>query len=264
MLYNALQLIIRILYMKFVLIVLSLLVFGCSVHINPDQPSAMLIRDGEELMAKKKYKFAATLFENAVYNAQNPDEAMLAQRYLADAYYSNKKYLDAIASYETYYYTYYDDTELSLILYRLGMSYSHISPKIKRDQAFTVEARNYFDELERMFPTDYRRYGADMERLKMTNKLAWNEYHVANYYYRTNAYDSAVPRLLYLVDTFPEASMVDEALVLLIRTSLKIPGRQMVVEEYLKELENKYPNNKDIEQLKKDIRKAYNMDKNNA
>ena len=249
--------------MRFVLIALSLLVFGCSVHINPDQPASMLIRDGEELMAKKKYKYAAILFENAVYNAQNPDEAKLAQRYLADAYYSNKKYLDAIASYEVYYYTYYDDPELSLVLYRLGMSFSQISPKIKRDQAFTIEARDYFEELASAFPVEYRRYGADMERLKMINKLAWGEYYIADYYYRMKSYESVVPRLLHMINTYPEASMIDDALALLIRTSLKIPGREMAVGEYLRELEYKYPNYYKTEQLRKDI-EAYRAGKKDA
>jgi outer membrane protein assembly factor BamD len=241
--------------MKYTLFFLLFAVLmGCAPVVNVEQPTNALIRDGNTMIAEGEYEAAIELFEAAVYNAENPEQAQVAQKLLGDAYYGEKKFPEAVASYEVYYDIYQDDPKISEVVYKLGMSYAKIKYKGGRDTAYTRKALDYFDELKDFYPNEYLSYNAQPERQKMMDRLADYEYQVARFYVRTKRPESAAGRLLYLINNYPESTIVPNAMAMLVETSMTIPGREEMVPMYMQELQENYPDYEGLSELERKVR----------
>ncbi len=241
--------------MKYILVILlaTLMLWSCAAAPEVDYPADVYIANAREYMADEDYVKAAEQYELAVLNATTPEEAMTAQRGLGDAYYADEKYIEAIAAYEVYNDIYFDAPDAAEILYRLGMSYSRIAESARRDQSFTQSSVEFFTELLAGYPEDFERLEARPEYMNMRNRLAEHEYQVGRFYMRTKKPDSAVQRFLYLLRHYPDSDWVEETYVLLIEASLRIPGRYDVALAYYEELQQVYPENKELRSLKKKI-----------
>jgi outer membrane protein assembly factor BamD len=215
-------------------------------------------------MKDDNYRRAIPAFESAVLASNNPDEARAAQLELANAYFlragniwffvNKEQYLEAIASYETYYDLYPGDANEKLVLYRLAYSYSVISFPPRNDQSFTKNAVDYLNEYKRKFPRDNgeKNYESVDSLLKrMNDKLAEYEYEVAKFYVRTHKPESAVQRLLFLMRNYPGSSFEQDALVMLTKVSYDLPALRSSSKNYFEELTERFPDNEEIPDLKK-------------
>ncbi|MDR0454638.1 MAG: outer membrane protein assembly factor BamD [Deferribacteraceae bacterium] len=228
---------------------------ACSKYVEVDKSSQELIGEGVALMEAKKYNKAAQKFENAILNAEIPADAQDAQRRLADAYFMDKNFLDAVAAYEVYYDIYYQSPYAPYILNRLGLSYSNMSMNPKRDQTYAVKSTEYFDQLEALHPEEFKNYGAESERQNMYMKLSEHEYQVGRYYMRTSKPESAIMRFRYLLDNYPTSHRVEDSYISMIKSALKLDDGAVSASQYLKELVDSYPDNGDIKSLTKKVNK---------
>lgn len=247
---------------KILLLMVSSVIFisGCASRVDTDKPSRMLIQDGNAYMQKRNYKNAAIAFEAAVLNSDSPNEARQAQRLLADARFNNRDWAGAIASYESYNDLYQRDTETPYVLFRLGLAYSKISRHARADQASTQKSVNFFTMLKNMYPTRFEEFGAGTYLDAMNWKLAEHEYQVAAFYMRIKQPESVVYRLLYLLNNYPDSHRIEDAYVMLTRASLQIPGREDVSMLYLQELEEEYPENDQLEKLRRQVEFKLKLD----
>ncbi len=226
---------------------------GCAKYVEVDKPSQELIVEGNALMDAKKYDKAAEKFENAILNAESPDEAQFAQKKLADAYFMDEAYLDAIAAYEIYYDLYYQSPDAPYVLNRLGLAYSAISLNPKRDQTYAQKSVEYFDELEALYPDEFDEYGAEAERQKMFVKLSEYEYQVGRFYMRIRKPESAIMRFQYLLDNYPSSLRLEDSYVSMVESALKLKDNGTAAAKYLQELMDNYPVNKDLKSLAKKV-----------
>ena len=226
---------------------------GCSKYSDADKSSQELLDEGLALMERKKYDQAAQKFENAILNAETPNEAQSAQRMLADAYFMNEAYLDAIAAYEVYYDLYYHESYASYVLNRLGLSYSAISMHPKRDQTYTLKSAEYFEQLEALFPEEFEEYGAEAERQKMYVKLSEHEYQVGRFYMRIGKPESAILRFKYLQDTYPTSPRLEESYVSAVESALRLDDNGAAAAQCLQELTDNYPDNRALRSLTRKV-----------
>ena len=234
---------------------LFVLFAACSKYVEVDKPSSELILEGIALMENKKYEKAAGKFENAILNADNPHDAQNAQRMLADAYFMNKAYLDAIAAYEVYYDIYYQSPYAAHVLYHLGLSYSKMSLNPRRDQTYALQSVEYFDQLEVMYPDDFEDYGVEAVRQAMYVKLSEHEYQVGRFYMRTGKPESAISRFQYLQNNYPSSPRLEESYVSMVKSALRLDDNGASAAIYLRELADNYPNNKELRSLAKRVAK---------
>lgn len=233
----------------------ALALWGCRATPEVDFPADVYIANARDLMERGKYSKAAEEYEKAVLSSMSPEEAMVAQRGLGDAYYANKKFIEAIAAYEIYYDIYFDAPDAPEVLYRLGTAYSRIVKGVRADQTFTRNSVEFLTELLTLYPEDFVRLGAQPTYDRMRNRLAEHEYQVGRFYLRTKKPDSAAQRFLFLLKHYPDADRVESTYVSLIEASLRIPGRYDVAVAYYEELRTIYPENKKLASLKKKIDK---------
>lgn len=242
--------------MKRFIIMLLTLVFlcSCSQKLYMDRPNSELIAEGEAFMAKKKYKKAVNNFRTAILNAEDPAMNMKVQLLLAEAYFMNKKYIEAIAAYEVYNDMYRRTPDTPFVIYRLGKSYSKVSKHPRRDPTFTIEALEYFDQLKLMYPAKFEEYGAQEDWQKMRYKLAEHEYQVAKYYSRVREPKSIIMRCETLLKDYPDSPRVEDAHVLMIKAYLKMPDA-LAAQAQLQKLKLEYPENKEISSLTRKVEK---------
>lgn len=238
------------------LVIAAILVCGCSSKVNTDKPSSMLIQDGNLYMKNRSFSNAATAFEAAVLNSDSPEDARIAQKLLADARFSGRKWAEAIAAYETYYDLYQRDPETPHVLFRIGVAYSKISRNARADQHNTQQSVTYLTMLKNSYPDRFKEMGAEAYLEAMLWKLAEHEYSVADYYVRIKQPESAIYRLLYLLNNYPDSHRTQDAYALMVKASAKIPGQEYLSKLYLDELEEKYPEDERISELRRIVESA--------
>ena len=96
--------------------------------------------------------------------------------------------------------------------------------------------RIYEKASERMTSKDYKK---SVEYLK--NKLADHELHVARHYMKVKAYIAALNRAKFVIESYPDSSFVEEALVIVISAYDNL-GMNDLQEDNLRILKQNYPN----------------------
>ncbi len=92
----------------------------------------------------------------------------------------------------------------------------------KRDMTSATQAYADFAQLLSLHP--HSKYAADARQrmIYLRNVLAVSELHVADYYLRRGAYVAAANRARYVLENYPQAEAVAEALIVLVETSYRL------------------------------------------
>jgi outer membrane protein assembly factor BamD len=160
------------------------------------------------------------------------------------------KYLDAIAAYEVYYDLYEGDENSPLVLYRLGEMYSKLVLHPRSDQTFTRSSADYFEQLKNLYPQNFDD-NASAIYSRMLESLAEHEYQVAKYYIRTDKPESAVRRLIYLLNNYSGTSKEPLSLIMLTEIFIEMPGKISTAWDYFSELKTRFPENENLPRLEK-------------
>lgn len=172
--------------------------------------------------------------------------ARLAELRMADAYYRQERYAEAIAGYKSFVHDYPNDPEVPYARYRIAKAqYDSVSqsallpPLEERDLASVNDAlvtiRQYLSD----FPSsEYTKELVYMQAV-VVGLLARHELYVARYYLGRSNFKAAIMRVEYALRTFGDSGLEPEALTLLgeIYMKQKEPEKarsalQRVLDEY--------------------------------
>ena len=92
----------------------------------------------------------------------------------------------------------------------------------KRDMTSAQEAYADFAELLRRHPHSDYASDAMQRMIYLRNMLAASEIHVADYYMRRGAYVAAANRARFVLENYPQAEPIPEALILLVEAQYKL------------------------------------------
>ncbi len=109
---------------------------------------------GLELYEKGDYEEAKDLLKKSIYKVKGltADELMKARFYLADSYYREEQYVDAIVEFEEVITLFPTAPFMDEALYKLADSYLKISPGIDRDMTYPEKALEKAEELIDNYP----------------------------------------------------------------------------------------------------------------
>jgi len=185
-----------------------------------------LYSEAKDQLNEGNYERAVKLFETLEARYPFGRYAQQAQLEVAYAYYKDNEPISAIAACDRFIklhpnhpnvdYAYYlkglanFNDDLGLLGNLVDQDLSERDPKAARD-AFLA-----FKELVTRFPDS--KYADDSTaRMKyLVNALAGNEIHVAKYYLKREAWVAAANRAKEVVQTYPEAPVVEEALAIMV------------------------------------------------
>ena len=253
---------------KFIIILLILIVSGCSKEKNPliikekDLELQMIdsYRDGIEnlekgdgLTAAKKFNEAELLYPQSSWAAKS---ALMA----AYSYYSSAYYRDSINELEMFIKKYPSNKRLDYAHFLLAMSYYQSIVDEKKDIEPLLKSREKFIYVVENFPnTDFAldaRFKLDL----ILEILASKEMYIANFYIQKQKWIAAINRYKVVINDYQTTVFVEEALHRLVELHYKI-GLESEAKKYANILGYNYKSSEWYENTYKIFNKEYKLAK---
>ncbi|RYY76743.1 MAG: outer membrane protein assembly factor BamD [Gammaproteobacteria bacterium] len=196
-------------------------------------------------------------WETAIKNLQKLEEnfpfgayAEQGQLELIYAYYSSNKPDEAIATANRFIRLHPQHRNVDYAYYMMGLSsftkdkgmFERVMPAdlTKRDPGAARESLANFSQLLSRYPDSTYAADAKKRMLYLRNVLARYEIHVANYYFKRQAYVAAVSRGRYVLENYPYAPAIPDALAVMVQ-GYHFLGMQDRANEALGVLRTNYP-----------------------
>lgn len=226
--------------------------YSCGRQVETEHEAGYYKEIGDEYFAEKKYRNAISSYENALMRAESPEDASKIQLALANSYFLSKQYVDAIPVYEVYLDYYGNSPEADLAILRIGMAHYNLMRRPPQDQTQTLTALKYFEQIKERSPALVKEYDLDAKIADIHARLAEKEYIIARYYGRILEHRSSMLRYKYLVDHYPESDRFQLSSYRLIKLLLRFDDVNEA-ENYFTLLKSRFPESKYI----KDAMKAF-------
>lgn len=188
---------------------------GADEEANLEAPAQELIIKGMDEYNLGKYYMAIKYFEKILDRYPFSAEAPLAELKAADSHYYMDHYAEALMLYEEFEDRHPTNEAIPYVMYQKAMcSYKQID-RVDRDVTGAVDAIQGFSQLLRAFPGSPYTEEANARIRAAKDFLVHHEYFVVKFYLRTGKYSQAEARLKYLLNMYPDASIVPQAKELL-------------------------------------------------
>ena len=173
------------------------------------------MRSGDEQLGRQRGDKARGFYQQLL--EEYPENRFKAevQFKVAESLYGEGSYLEARFEYEKFLELYPQHPLAAQAQFQIGMCHAQQMNPFDRDQKVTVEALRAFRVFRRNYPQDTLLQEAEAQILFLRQRLAQHEFEVARFYYRKEAYQAAIRRLLNLVQVYPDMSDLDSALFML-------------------------------------------------
>lgn len=181
-----------------------------------------LYNNAQNALESKKYETAVNTFEELERQHPYSNWATRAQMMVAYTYYKSKNYDEAVIAADRFARLHPGHKDLPYVYYLRGLSFYERISDVKRDQGFTHEALQAFEELVRRYPeSDYARDA----KLKITlckDHLAGQEMMIGRYYQSNKRYMAAINRYRTVIERYETSSQTPEALFRLTESYLSL------------------------------------------
>ena len=137
------------------------------------------------------------------------------ERRVADAYFEDGMYPEAIATYGHFQHMHPTSSEQALIEYRIGEAYRLQMDTVDRDLASAQNAHERYRNLALRFPNTNHAKRARDQLAETREHLAQREMYVAEFYADNDQYRAAATRAGEIVLRFPDTAVTEEAVALL-------------------------------------------------
>ncbi len=180
---------------------------GCSLF---DGSSGQMNKNAEQLAAEgasafmnEDYKDAITAYTDLKDWYPFSKYAILAELKIADAHFQLEQYDEAIMGYNSFEKMHPRNDAVPYVINQIGLCWFKQINTIDRDDTPAKNALAQFQRLAEQYPGN--EYGKDTEEniKKCLENIIDHELAVANFYYKTKRYKSALKRYEYIVEYFP-------------------------------------------------------------
>jgi len=201
---------------KFTGILLLLFILSACTSSNVIRPGDTIdvaFEKAKNLYDEEKYTDAANAFETVVSVGRGTDVGQEAQFLLAESYFKDRRFMLAAAEYERYALFYPNSSRREMVDFKQGKSYYFLSPRYKLDQTNTRKAIEQFRLFNSRYPNSDLVTESGELITELRTKLAKKKFEAANFYMRTDRFQSAVLYYDLVIDDFPETEWAEKSLV---------------------------------------------------
>jgi outer membrane protein assembly factor BamD len=235
------------------IIFLLLLVLTACAHTIPisEMSTKRKVQAADELMSRKKYRAAQEIYEKIVFECKGDTLVKKAQYQLANCYYHQKLYENAVTEYEELLHFFPVSQYSADAEFKIGVCWYELSLSYHYDQEETKKAIKQFELFLKKYPDSAKSDKAANMLNQCKNKLLAKKYENGFIYYKMGYYNAA---LMYLNEIFDEninGEIDRKALVLAAKIYHKKRDKESL-SKVLATAKQKYPNRpsiKIIEQL---------------
>ena len=202
-------------------IVAGLVLSGCASG-GPEQltrlgPDVLFERALGHLQTRK-WTEAITAFDQFVLQYPTHPRVQEARFRLAEAYYGKKEYITAGNEFSRLANDYPAGPYADDSRFKVCESYYQLSPKLPLDQQYTRAAFDHCQSLIAYYPESEFVARAQEISTGLRNKLAGKEFGAGEFYFKRNAYDSAIIYFDVTVRDYPDTAFAPRALLRLVQT----------------------------------------------
>ncbi|HJO23474.1 MAG: outer membrane protein assembly factor BamD [Myxococcota bacterium] len=184
-------------------------------------PAADLYAEGQEMLAsgtwlwifpRVKHTKAIEVFQSIIDNYPYSEYAVLAELAIADSYFGEAKYEEALSYYRDFTDLHPQNEKVPYAIYRAAMCHAQRVESPNRDQTATRQALDFLDQLLATYPySEYADEGEDLWR-KLRLQLALQVENIGDFYMRRGEWESAAERYRSLLNEFPGLGLDAEGL----------------------------------------------------
>lgn len=202
-----------------------LLSMGCSGKSAPEfaeVPAAdVLYRQGLEILDSGKilgvipntdYDRAIETFQAIVDNYPYSDYAVLAELKIADTYYEQDKWEEALSYYRDFAELHPTHERVPYSVYRSALCRKNQALRADRDQTNTYRALEHLDQLMTRYPYSPEAQEAESLWRELRTRLARHEMGVGDFYMADSEYQSAADRFRKVLNDYPGLGLDGQAL----------------------------------------------------
>ena len=124
--------------------------------------------------------------------------ALMAEMGIADAHFSDSQYAEAELAYTDFMNLHPTNENIPYVMYQIGQCHFNQMHSSDRDQSETVRTAKDFERLIARFPTSKFAFMAEKKLLECRQRLAANEFLVAEFYFKQGKYKAAANRFEFL------------------------------------------------------------------
>lgn len=172
----------------------------------PEDTAQELIEAGNDAMRDKDYSAAIGYYTKLKDNYQFSPYAIEAELSLADAYFLDEEWGQAIEAYKEFESLHPRHGAIPYVLFNIGMANRNLYLSIDRPIAPIEEAYSYFKRITEAYPdSEYMEKSSEM-MVECRRLMAEHELYIADFYYRMGKYGAAWMRYKNLVDNFKDVT----------------------------------------------------------
>ncbi len=217
------------LFTRAFILIAALALSACAIFGNPNPPDETkgwseqrIYAAGQEKMLDKNYDKAIEYFKKLEGRYPHGVYATQSQLEVAYAYYKKTEPILCLSAVDRFIKLHPNHPNLDYAYYLKGLATFNERGIIEKYTKQEINDRdpktlrvsfNAFKELVERFPSSRYHKDATQRMIYLVNTLAMHEMHVARYYMQRKAYVAAVNRSRYVLETYPNSSSVEDALV---------------------------------------------------
>lgn len=194
---------------KFVVFFLLFFVSGCGIvdyyFLTPPEDTAQeLFENARSSMQDKEYPPAIESLTKLNDRYPFSPYSVQARLMLADAYFLNKQYVEAVDIYEEFLSMHPRHENIDYVLFQIGTSKYNTHHSVDLPQTELESAVEYFRRIVESYPESGYRSHAVKYVAKCRKLLAEHELFVAEYYFTAKQYKASWQRYSYVVENYSD------------------------------------------------------------
>lgn len=233
---------------KFVFVML--ICFAACAHKIPisERNTLRQVSYADNLMSKEKYRSALEIYENIIFQCRGDTILEKVQYKLADCYFQQKLYADAIFEFEEFLRLFSVSKYSEDVDFKLGLCWFELSLSHHLDQTETKNAIKQFKNFLTKYPNSEKKENVKELLIKCENKLLDKKYENGHIYFMMGYYNAA---LMYLTEILDEntSGTIDRKTLILAAKIYSKKNDMSTLEKVYQTFKQKYPDNLEIEKI---------------
>ncbi len=224
-------------------VTVPLLAAACSANKEVKEPPfdpEKSFQQAEDLMNRGYPGEARKVLEDIKVKDTSLQYSILAKLRIADTYFEEESYEEAVVEYESFLDTYPSHKFASYAQYKLAMSFFKQIRTVDVSYSQTQKALQEFEKLKRNYPRNPYMEVTESRIAACLRILAEYEFYVGSFYFKKGAYNAAAQRLEGLLKKYPDSVKESEALYYL-GLSYENMGQREKALDTLNSLIEKFP-----------------------
>ncbi|MEW6410220.1 MAG: outer membrane protein assembly factor BamD [Nitrospirota bacterium] len=239
------------------LTIATIFILSCSTtkeHSEIQFDPKALFTDASKKIRKGEYEEAREALKKIQEKDVEKNYAVLTQIRLADSYYDEGSYEEAITEYKKFLTLYPFNKYATYVQYQTAMSYFRQIEGADRNAVVIKNAIAEFEKLKKLYPRNPYKEEIE-ERLRIARNLASEyEFYVGHFYYKKGSYKAATGRFEVLLKEYPKSPREADALYYL-GLSYKELGNKEKASNSFRLLLSEYPDHRNARDAKNIITK---------